>query len=225
MPAEWLATLRIGSKEYRQQIKSTNAFGENLIVFDVPEWQGTTSGAFEIKTASVTRSFPLDLVPARKWTVFIVPHEHLDVGFTDYAAKVAELHSQGLDGVIDLMRDVPDFRWTIDGYWVVDQFMHGRSPERCSELLRLIKEGKITVPPQFANQHTGVASLEGLARSLYDSHAFAKQHDLTLGAAHITDVPSYSWSYASILHDAGVKYFAAAANSWRAPRHASSTLE
>ena len=225
MPAEWLATLRIGSKEYRQQIKSTNAFGENLIVFDVPEWQGTTSGAFEIKTASVTRSFPLDLVPARKWTVFIVTHEHLDVGFTDYAAKVAELHSQGLDGVIDLMRDVPDFRWTIDGYWVVDQFMHGRSPERCSELLRLIKEGKITVPPQFANQHTGVASLEGLARSLYDSHAFAKQHDLTLGAAHITDVPSYSWSYASILHDAGVKYFAAAANSWRAPRHASSTLE
>jgi hypothetical protein len=217
MPAEWLATLRVGSKEYRQQIKSTNAFGENLVAFDVPEWQGTIQGAFEIKTASAARSFPLDLAPAKKWTVFIVPHEHLDVGFTDYSAKVAELHSQALDGVIDLMRDVPDFRWTIDGYWVVDQFMHGRSPERGSELLRLIKEGKITVPPQFANQHTGVASLEGLARSLYDSHAFANQHDFKLGAAHITDVPSYSWSYASILHDAGVKYFAAAANSWRAP--------
>ncbi|MGA3196293.1 MAG: polysaccharide lyase family protein [Terriglobales bacterium] len=217
MPSEFQVALRIGSKEYRQHIQSKNTFGENLIVFELPEWQGTSSAALEISTATGTRKFPLDLVAAKKWTLFIVPHEHLDIGFTDYAAKVGELHSQSLDGVIDLIKDVPDFRWTIDGYWVVDQFMHGRSPGRNAELLRLIKEGKITVPPQFANQHTGVASLEGLARSLYDSHAFARQHDLTLGAAHITDVPSYSWSYASVLHNAGVKYFAAAANSWRAP--------
>lgn len=217
MPSEWQAVLRIGSKEYRQRIASKSAFGESLIIFEVPEWQGTSPATLEIKTATATGKFPLNLVAAKKWILFVVPHEHLDIGFTDYAAKVGELHSQSLDGVIDLIKDVPDFRWTIDGYWVVDQFIHGRSPERNAELRRLIKEGKITVPPQFANQHTGVASLEGLARSLYDSHAFAREHNLTLGAAHITDVPSYSWSYASILHDAGVRYFAAGANSWRAP--------
>ena len=217
MPAEWLATLQIGDKEYHQQVKTSEEFGESQIEFDVPEWQGTKSGALLVKTPSAVRTFPVELTPAKKWTIFIVPHEHLDIGFTDYAAKVAELHSQALDGVIDLMREVPDFRWTLDGYWVLDQYLNGRSPERGNELLRLIKDGKITVPPQFANQHTGVASLEGLARSLYDSHFFAQQHDLPLGAAHITDVPSYSWSYASILHDAGVKYFAAGSNSWRAP--------
>src|SRR5260221_7019237 len=70
---------------------------------------------------------------------------------------------------------------------------------------------------QYANQHTGVASLEGLIRSLYPSSLLAKRYSLPIGAAHITDVPSYSWSYASVLHDAGVKYFAAASNSWRAP--------
>ncbi len=217
MPAEWLATLKISDKEYQRQVKTSEAFGESQIEFDIPEWQGTKSGALVVKTPSTVRTFPVELTPAKKWTIFIVPQEHLDVGFTDYAAKVAELQSQSLDGVIDLMREVPDFRWTLDVYWVLDQYLNGRSPERGHELLRLIKDGKITVPPQFANQHTGVASLEGLARSLYDSHFFALQHDLSLGAAHITDVPSYSWSYASILHDAGVKYFAAASNSWRAP--------
>jgi len=218
MPAEWLATLQIGDKEYQQQVKTSETFGESQIEFDVPEWQGAKSGMLAVKTPSAVRTFPVELIAAKKWTVFIVPHEHLDVGFTDYAAKVAELHSQALDGVIELMREVPDFRWTLDGYWVLDQYLNGRSPERGTELLGLIKEGKITIPPQFANQHTGVASLEGLARSLYDSHFFAKQHGLPLGAAaHITDVPSYSWSYASILHDAGVKYFAAGSNSWRAP--------
>ena len=217
MPAEWLATLQIGDKEYHQHVKTSEAFGESQIEFDIPEWQGTKSGALLVKTPSALRTFPVELIPAKKWTIFIVPQEHLDIGFTDYAAKVAELQSQALDGVIDLMREIPDFRWTLDGYWVLDQYLNGRSTERGNELLRLIKNGKVTVPPQFANQHTGVASLEGLARSLYDSHFFAKQHDLPLGAAHITDVPSYSWSYASILHDAGVKYFAAGSNSWRAP--------
>jgi alpha-mannosidase len=217
MPAEWLATLKLGDKEYQQPVKTPEAFGENQLEFEIPEWQGTESGFLAVKIRGDVRTFPLELAPAKKWTIFIVPHEHLDVGFTDYAAKVGELHSQALDGVIDLMREVPDFRWTIDGYWVLDQYLNGRSPERSNELLRMVKDGKITVPPQFANQHTGVASLEGLARSLYDSHSFAKQHDLPLGAAHITDVPSYSWSYASILHDAGVKYFAAGSNSWRAP--------
>jgi alpha-mannosidase len=217
MPAEWTASLTIGGKQYQQPVKSSEAFGESQLEFDIPEWQGTKSGAVVIKMGSTVRTFPVELTAAKKWTIFIVPHEHLDIGFTDYAAKVAELHSQALDGVIDLMKEVPDFRWTLDGYWVLDQYLQGRSPERVNELLRLIKDGKITVPPQFANQHTGVASLEGLARSLYDSHLFAKQRDLPLGAAHITDVPSYSWSYASILHDAGVKYFAAGSNSWRAP--------
>jgi alpha-mannosidase len=217
MPAEWWATLQIGDKEYHQQVKTSEAFGESRIEFDIAEWQGTKSGALLVKTPSALRTFPVELIPAKKWTIFIVPQEHLDIGFTDYAAKVAELHSQTLDGVIDLMREIPDFRWTLDGYWVLDQYLNGRSPERGNELLRLIKNRKVTVPPQFANQHTGVASLEGLARSLYDSHFFAQQHDLPLGAAHITDVPSYSWSYASILHAAGVKYFAAGSNSWRAP--------
>jgi alpha-mannosidase len=217
MPVEWRATLKIGDKEYQQQVRTSQSFGESQIEFAIPEWQGTRAGTVLIKTPSQIRTFPVELKAAKKWTIFIIPHEHLDIGFTDYAAKVAELHSQALDGVVDLMREVPDFRWTLDGYWVLDQYLNGRSLERSNELLRLIKEGKITVPPQFANQHTGVASLEGLARSLYDSHFFAKQHDLRLGAAHITDVPSYSWSYASILHDAGVKYFAAGSNSWRAP--------
>ncbi|MBZ5612861.1 MAG: hypothetical protein LAO23_02545 [Acidobacteriia bacterium] len=217
MPAEWVATLKIGNREYQRQVKTPEAFGESRLEFEVPEWLGTQAGALVVRTPGGVRTFPVELTPAKKWTIFIVPQEHLDIGFTDYAAKVAELHSQALDGVIDLMHEVPEFRWTLDGYWVLDQYLQGRSAERGSELLRLIKDGKITVPPQFANQHTGVASLEGLARSLYDSHFFAKQHDLPLGAAHITDVPSYSWSYASILHDAGVNYFAAGSNSWRAP--------
>src|ERR1039458_1500082 len=40
MPAEWWATLKIGDKEYQQQVKRPEVFGESRIEFDVPEWQG-----------------------------------------------------------------------------------------------------------------------------------------------------------------------------------------
>ena len=35
--------------------------------------------------------------------------------------------------------------------------------------------------------------------------------------ADITDVPSYSWSYASVMAAAGLKYFAAGSDNYRAP--------
>ncbi|MEO7029515.1 MAG: polysaccharide lyase family protein [Acidobacteriaceae bacterium] len=188
-------------------------FGEACALFAVPEWKGTAHGIVRVSGKPTN----VDLVAQKKWTILIVPHEHLDIGFTDYREKVAELQSQSIDGVLDLLPGHPEFRWTMDGSWIAQQFMAARSPERVQEFLIAVRAGKIIVPAQYANQHTGVASLEGLAHSLYYSQSLANKFRLPIGAANITDVPSYSWSYASILHSAGIQYFAAASNSWRAP--------
>lgn len=188
-------------------------FGESCADFNVPEWTGTLRAALDVNG----KTFPVELEAQKKWTILVVPHEHLDIGFTDYREKVAELQSDSIDGVLDLLPEHPEFRWTMDGSWVAQKYLAGRSPERAKRFLNEIRDGKIVLPPQYANQHTGVASLEGLTRSLYFSHELAKRYGLPVGAANITDVPSYSWSYASILHDAGIRYFAAGSNSWRAP--------
>lgn len=209
--------LRLGSTRIHKELHLHGEFGEWYTDFEVPEWTGTANAEVRFAVPGSERRFAVQLTPAKKWTIFIVAHEHLDIGFTDYPEKVAELHSQSIDGVTGLMRTHPDFRWTLDGYWVAEKYLAGRSHEKQSEFLRLLREGRIVLPPQYANQHTGTASLEGLARSLYDSHLLALKNGFPLGAAHITDVPSYSWSYASILHAADVKHFAAASNAWRAP--------
>jgi len=207
------AELTVAGKGYSKTLASTAAFGEQRVDFEVPEWTGTARASLTVGH----KKFPLELAAAKKWTVFIVPHEHLDIGFTDYPEKVAELHSESIDGVMDILKRIPQFRWTLDGDWVLEKYLAGRSEEKKKELLKAMRDGKIVLPPQYANQHTGTASLEGLFRSLYDSHQFAKENGVALGAAHITDVPSYSWSYASVLADAGEKYFVAASNNWRAP--------
>jgi len=217
MPGSGELVLRTGGKLITQQFTSSDEFGELRAEFNVPEWKGQERATLSVKATKEIGNFSFDLIAQKKWTVFIVPHEHLDVGFTDYPDKIAELHSQAVDGVMEVFTKRPEFRWTLDGSWVAEQYLAGRSPERQAEFLQSIRDGKIILPMQYANQHTGVASLEGLIRSLYPSSSLAKRYSLPIGAAHITDVPSYSWSYASVLHDAGVKYFAAASNSWRAP--------
>jgi alpha-mannosidase len=190
-----------------------NQFGDQCVEFKVPEW----TGALDAELSAGRERVLVKLEAQKKWTVLVVPHEHLDVGFTDYRAKVAELQSQSIDGVLDLLPEHPQFRWTMDGSWVAQQYLAARSPERSEAFLAVVRAGKIVVPPQYANLHTGVASLEGLARSLYYSEGLKRAYNLPLGAANITDVPSYSWSYASVLHDAGIRYLAAGSNSWRAP--------
>jgi hypothetical protein len=205
--------LAIGGRTFSQSVSSDQAFGEERLEFEVPEWSGTADAVLKV----AARKFNVNLAAAKKWTVFIVPHEHLDIGFTDYPEKVAELHSESVDGVMEILKRVPDFRWTLDGDWVAEKYIGGRSEQKKKELVQGIREGKIVLPPEFANQHTGTASLEGLFRSLYDSHTFARENGLQVGAAHITDVPSYSWSYASVLANSGIKYFVAGSNGWRAP--------
>ena len=217
-PSRGEVELSVADGRFHSSFASSRDFGEQRLEFQVPEWAGTVRAELKIVAESKPpRSFSVDLTAARKWTLFIVPHEHLDIGFTDYPEKVAELHSQSVDGVMDIQKHVPDFRWTLDGDWVAEKYLAARSDEKREQFLEAMREGKIVLPPQFANLHTGTASLEGLFRSLYDSHTLASQGGFATGAAHITDVPSYSWSYASVLADAGVKYFVAASNSWRAP--------
>lgn len=220
LPPKGAFVLAMAEKQRRQEFSASEheEFGEKKIEFSVPEWSGTLPATLTLEGSGKTRSVKALLTAAKKWTVLIVPHEHLDVGFTDYAAKVAELHSQSVDDAITIMQKTPDFRWTLDGSWVASQYLAGRSNAAQEKFLNYVRKGDVVIPPEFANQHTGNASLEGLIRTFYPSHALDLKYDLPRPlAAQTVDVPSYTWAFASVLHNAGIKYFVGASNSWRAP--------
>ena len=146
-----------------------------------------------------------------------MPHSHLDVGFTDYQAKVAEDQSRTLDEAIQLIHDHPDFCFSPDGFWCVQQFLATRTEEQKQLLYQAVKDKKIFVQMAYASLVTGFPALETLIRSLYPSFEFNKKYGGDANYANITDVPSYSWSYASVMAAAGLKYFAAGSDNYRAP--------
>ena len=208
--------LHIAGHQYEAPLTRVAEFGEQRFYFDVPEWSGETAAALTVN-AGAPHTFRFNISPARKWKIMVVPHTHLDVGYTDYQGKVAETQARVLEQAAGLIREHPDFRFSMDGSWNLEQLLDTRSSQIRDEVLDLIRKGKMTMPAQYCNLLTGYASLETLYRSLYFSKNFARRYGLPFEYANITDVPSYTGAYPSILASAGVKYFVAASNNDRAP--------
>src|SRR5581483_6048538 len=187
-------TLRIGSHHLTQLLNSDRDFGEHKLEFDVPDsaWNG---GEIEITSSGHTDRYPFQAAPARKWTLLLAPNVHLDIGYSDYDSKVAEIQSRAVDEAVAMVQQNPDFRFNLDGSWIVDQFLQGRSQSQRDRLVQLVKENKILVPAAYASNFTGFATVENLIRSLYFSKAFARRHGTAFDFSLINDVPSYSWSY------------------------------
>lgn len=216
-PRPWqagTADLEIRDKHYNAKLRA-GEFGEERVSFDVPEWAGTVDGKLRVSNSKA----PIDvsLTPLRKWTLFVVPNTHLDVGYTDYQGKVAETQARVLTQADNLIREHPDFRFSMDGSWNLQQLLDTRPDAKRKEVLDLIRNGKMAMPAQYCNLLTGYASLETLYRSLYESKELARRFGLPFEYANITDVPTYSGSYPSVLASSGVKYWVAASNNDRAP--------
>jgi hypothetical protein len=209
--------LSVGDQKFSAQLDSLRNFGEERLELALPEFGPETNAQASVTLGNNSQRFPVSLAPAKKWTLLIVSHEHLDVGYTDYQAKVAEIQSHILDEALDMIRDHPDFRYSTDGYWVIQEFLAGRNSEARQRLLQLVREHKIFVPADYANLLTEFPAVETLIRSLYPSYQFDRENGADFDYANITDVPSQSWSYPSVLAAASLKYFASGSNTDRGP--------
>jgi alpha-mannosidase len=211
------ADLIIADKRYQQALQQHQDFGEEKLEFTVPEFTGPIPAQLTWNINGRTQHETQTITPQKKWTLFLVPHVHLDVGYTDYQAKVAAIQARIIDEAMDLTAQHPDFRFSIDGEWDLEQFLKTRTPSEQQRAITAIQKQQLYIPAQYANLLTGFPTAETLIRSLYASANFSREHKTPLNYANITDVPSYSWSYASILASAGIKYLFAGSNNDRAP--------
>jgi hypothetical protein len=209
--------LAIADKHYHQPLRGDRDFGEEKVQFSVAEFPPQTRArlAWSLDTHRWHSEQSID--PAKKWTLLLVPNVHLDIGYTDYQAKVAALHSRVIDEAMDLVAQHPDFRFSIDGEWSLAQFLKTRTPADQQRVIAALQKQQLFVPPQYGDLLTGLATAETLIRSLYASADFSQTHGTPFNYANLTDTPTFTWSYASILAAAGINYFLVGGNNIGAP--------
>jgi hypothetical protein len=211
------ATLTLKGTRHSISLDPAVLWGEQRSRIYVSVFEPHTPAVTELIGNGTQRRSEQIVDPAKRWTVYVVPHVHFDLGYTDYQAKVASVQSRVIDEALDLFSLHPEFRFSMDGMWSFDQFLENRSAEDKARALAAIKAERLFIPAQYSNELTGFASGETLIRSLYPSANFSREHGTPLNYANITDVPSYSWSYASILASAGIHDLVAGSNNGRAP--------
>jgi len=210
-------TLTVAGKNLKAAIAPGHDFGEERLEFTIPELSGPTEVEANVHLDGRAFKSRLNFVPQRKWTIYLAPHAHLDIGFTDYQAKIAEIHNRNVDRLLDEIEAHPEMRFNLDGSWIVRQYLASRNKKTRERLLKLVHEGEVAVPAQFASLMTGYPTLEELIRSTDYTRQLHDKEGIPFDYANITDVPSYTWSYASVLAALGIRYFSAAANSDRGP--------
>jgi len=216
-PRSGTVSLEVAGHHYDHALRADQDFGEERLEIPVPEFQADTPATITVNLNGHATHFRQILQPQKKWTLYLVPHIHLDVGHSDYQAKVATIQSRILDEAMDLTAKYPAFRFSTDGEWNLEQYLSTRTTEEKQRIQQAIRQEQLFIPAQYANLLTGFPTAETLIRSLYPSADFSRENKTSFNFANITDVPSYSWSYASVLASAGLTYFAAASNNDRAP--------
>lgn len=209
--------LAIAGRHYVQATKESHDFGEEKLEFEVPEFESETRAQLRWNLNGRAQHKEESIGPAKKWDLSLVPHIHLDIGYTDYQSKVAAIQSRVIDEALALTVQHPDFRFSLDGDWPLAQFLKTRTPAEQQLAIAAIQREHLFVPAQYANLLTGFPTAETLIRSLYPSANFSRTYGTPFNYANITDVPSFSWSYASILASAGIHEMISGSNNYRAP--------
>ncbi len=145
--------------------------------------------------------------------IFVLPHSHLDIGFTLPPDQVARDYKDSIDIAIRLARENGDFRWTIESAWMLGEWLRRTEDERViAELGRLMQEGRISLGVAFGNMHSGLMDTEEMNRLVYLGESFRRRFGIRSEVAFQNDVPGFSWAYPRVLAGSGVKYLVTGLN-------------
>ena len=139
--------------------------------------------------------------------ILVLPHAHLDIGFTLPPDQVARDYKDSIDTAIRLVRENRDFRWTIESTWMLGEWLRRTSDDKLiDELGRYLREGRISLAATFANMHSGLIGDEEMNRLVYRAEAYRKRFSIPIEVAIQNDVPGFSWAYPRVFAGSGVKY-------------------
>jgi len=171
----------------------------------------------EVAGRTVARS-ELRLRPVRPMTIYILPHSHVDIGYTELQADVEKKQMRNIARGIELARATANhpegarFKWNVEVLWAVDSYLRQASPEKQQEFIEAVRRGWVGLDAMYGNELTGLCRPEELLRLFRYATELGRRCGVPVESAMISDVPGYTWGTVSAMAHAGVKYFSIAPN-------------
>ncbi len=167
-------------------------------------------------TKSLRQSF---MVPKqRQWTVYIYPHSHVDIGYTNTQANVEIIHNRNLIAGMKLATDTanyPDgsrYLWNPEVIWPVERYLKTATPEQKAEVLDAIRKGYVHLDAGYINDNTSVSAGEELFSFFSFGKTLAAQTSVPIDTMVQVDVPGMSWGIVPAAAQQGIRYIFALFN-------------
>ena len=158
------------------------------------------------------------LKPVIKREIWLLPHSHVDIGYSDLQVNVEKNHWKYFEQAIELARRTESyspgarFKWNVEVLWAVETYLRQATPEKRDAFIGAVKKGWIGLQALLANELTGLCHPEELFHLTEFARRLTRQYGVTFNSAMITDIPSYTWSIVPALAQTGVKYFSSGPN-------------
>ncbi len=157
--------------------------------------------------------------PAKKWTVYILPHSHVDVGYTNLQSKVLKLHMNNIDEAIALAGKTQNYpsgaryKWNTEAVWVVDNYLKNADTAKRKLFWDAVKKGWINIDAAYGNINTSLTDSRQLMQMFHTGKELAKEHGIDIQTMFQGDVPGSSWGLAAQVNQTGIKYFLSGPNA------------
>jgi alpha-mannosidase len=152
-------------------------------------------------------------IPAkRQWTVYIYPHSHVDIGYTNNQKNVEEIHKRNLLYGIELAKKTANwpegsrYVWDPEVIWPVERYLHHATPAQQAEVRDAIRKGWLCLDAGYANANTSAAADEELDEFFGPAKRIAKWSGVPIDSLVQVDVPGMSWGIVPAAERAGVRY-------------------
>ncbi len=187
----------------------------NVLIDAVSE---ARDGSVTVKVGDSTSSAVVKLQPVRKVLVYVLPHSHHDLGYTDLQANVEEKQMQNITLGMELAKKTagyPEgsrFVWNLEVLWGADLFMKRRPQGERDAFVEAVKKGWVAINGMYANELTGLCRPEELMQLFRYGTELGKTCGVRVDSAMISDVPGYTWGTVTAMSQAGIRYFSVAPN-------------
>lgn len=169
-----------------------------------------------------TSETSLEVLPVRRWKVFLIHNSHADPGYLDLPSKVRARFVPFIDDAMKFCeetRDWPDdaqFRWNIEVSYLVEDYRKARDVERVRQVAQWIKKGRLAIGGLYCNTQTDFMSLETLHRTVYyATNRLTREFGIDCEGVILDDVPGFTWGLIEVMTKSGLRYLVMGSNGYR----------
>jgi len=193
--------------------------GINAIEALIPAVETARTVKLKLRIASrliAQRKVPVK--PVRRWHLYILPHSHVDIGYTKVQTEVEKTHWKYFEQAIELAKKTADyppdaqFKWNVEVLWAVDSYLRQGDENKRRQFIEAVKNGWIGLDALYANELTALCSQEELVHLLEFARQLRRDYGFQINSAMISDVPGYTWGIVPVLAQSGVRYFSIGPN-------------